>query len=60
MVTIQVEHLFSHDTCEYEISRVPCIGENLAENDELFTVVDVFHQLNVNPDNEPVAIVRVK
>jgi len=60
MVLISVENLITHESYECEVSRVPCIGESLAENDELFEVVNVFHQLNANPDNEPVAIVRVK
>ena len=64
MVLISVENLMTRESCEYEVSRVPCIGESVVkdniDDEVVLQVVDVFHQLNSDEDNEPVAIVRVK
>ena len=60
MIAIDIEHLITHECLEYEISRVPCIGERVNIGDDSVEVVQVHHHTNVNPDNETVALIRVK
>jgi hypothetical protein len=60
MVTIEVENLITHMSLDHKVSRVPCIGENIMIGDDLFEVVQVFHCTDMDSNDRPVAIIRVK
>jgi len=63
LILITVEYLRSHKSQQCKISRVPCVGEILTnEYDDQYEVVMVMHHMftQPQPENEPVAIVRVK
>jgi hypothetical protein len=54
---VSVEFLLTHTSDEYEVGRVPCIGERVEWRDNTFEVKDVIHILDART---VVAIVRVK
>ena len=60
MVTIEVENLVTHMSLGHKVSRVPCIGEHIMIGDDLFEVLQVFHCTDIDPDNKPVAIIRIR
>lgn len=64
MISILVVYPYGSepDCLEFEVTRVPCVGEYLLNSDKsnTLTVVEVTHALNPDLDNEPVALVRVK
>ena len=60
MVTIEVENLVSHISSDHMVSRVPCVGEYIMIGDDLFEVVQVFHYADIDPNNKPVAIIRIR
>jgi hypothetical protein len=60
MVKIEVENIVAHMSSDHEVSRVPCIGEQIMVGDGFFEVVQVFHYTDVDPNEKRVAIIRVR
>lgn len=60
MVTIEVENLISHMSFDHKVSRVPCIGEHIIIGGDLFEVVQVLHLTDIDSNNKPVAIIRIR
>lgn len=59
---VEVEFLLTHTSDVYDVSRVPCVGENvvIGFSDESHEVKAVIHILNADPKTQVQAIVRVK
>lgn len=62
MILITIQNMITGKELDFEISRIPCVGEVLySDKDDLdCEVVRVIHYLNVNPDNDSVALVICK
>ncbi|MHA1828601.1 MAG: hypothetical protein ACTSX6_08135 [Candidatus Heimdallarchaeaceae archaeon] len=60
MILIEVENMLTHESLEYEISRVPCVGELLNIEDDCLEVIQVFHKLNIDTSEESAALVRCR
>ena len=60
MVMISVEFLLTHAARDFDVSRVPCVGELVALEDDVFEVREVIHKLDPDAENDSIAIVRVK
>ena len=63
MIAIRIENLLTHESDTFQMSRVPCIGEQVTiwPEDNCYEVKEVMHLMVSDPDMPLVAaIVRVK